>query len=102
MRPYPKNRWQPTDDALLNSQRRQFTQQRNQARWRNEIWQIDWEEWLEMWQPHWHQRGRTSSSLCMVREDYDRPWHKNNVKLIARGDHVRRQHHHKQRLKNSA
>lgn len=102
MRPYPKNRWQTTDDAELNSQRRQFTQQRNQALWRNEIWQLEWAEWIKMWQPYWSRRGRTANSLCMVRKDYTRPWHKDNVKLIERGDHVRRQHLHKQRRKAQA
>ena len=99
MRPDPDTRWQTSPDALLNSQRKQFSQQRNQALWREEQWELAWEDWLEMWQPLWHLRGRSRHSLCMSRIDYSKPWRKDNVEVIPRGDHVRKQHRHKAYLK---
>ena len=92
MTQYPQNRWQTTDDAVLNCQRRQFTQQRNQAQWRKEQWQLEWEEWLELWLPEWHRRGRTRDSVCMSRRDRTGPWHRDNVEIIPRSESIRRQH----------
>ena len=79
-------------DEDLQQQRRQFTQQRNQAQWRKELWQIEWEEWLEMWLPLWPRRGRTQQSVCMSRIDRTGPWHRDNVEIIERSESIRRQH----------
>lgn len=99
MRPYPKNRWQGSDDPLVTSQHRQFTQQRNQALYRDEGWELAWEDWIALWKPKWHLRGRSAESMCMVRKDYTKTWSLDNVELVMRGDHVRKQHQWKRHLK---
>ena len=68
----------------LRRQRIAFQQQREQAQWRGEPWEITWEQWWALWQPLWPQRGRCRGELCMRRLDRLQPWHILNVEIVDR------------------
>lgn len=82
--------WISGPDPLLHQQYRAFIQQRNQAQWRSEFWQLEFEDWLRLWQPHWHQRGRRQCDYCMVRKDPEDSWTLDNVEVIERSEHCQR------------
>ena len=67
-----------------------FGYHRVSARLRGDGWDLPWETWRDLWLPHWHQRGRTSTDLCMARTDLERPWHHSNVEIITRREHGQR------------
>jgi hypothetical protein len=68
-----------------------WLQQRNQAEWRGEEWDLSFEQWLVLWEPDWHRRGRTRGCMCMTRRDWDQPWSADNVEIITREQHARHQ-----------
>ena len=44
-----------------------FAQQKNQANWRNEDWQLTFQEWQTVWEPKWDTgRGRSGDCYCLV------------------------------------
>lgn len=82
--------WRAGPDPVARLQYRAWVQTRTQAEWRGEIWQITWPEWQEIWQGSWHERGRTSESLCITRRDMSLPWSPANSVLITRRQHGQR------------
>jgi hypothetical protein len=64
---------------------------RAQAHFRNEVWDLSFEQFQALWQGRWHLRGRSNTSWCLVREDPDGAWHVSNVDCIPRVEHIRRQ-----------
>ena len=67
-----------------------FGRARAQALFRGEPWCLTFEEFEQIWQDCWHQRGRASEDLCMTRTDPEGAWATNNVELITRAEHNRR------------
>ena len=60
-----------------------------QARFRGEPWDLSFEDFYDIWQGHWDDRGRSSDDLCMTRADYELAWSKDNIILITRAEHCR-------------
>ena len=87
-RPY---RWCTGPDLLTHLQYRAFVQQRNQAVFRQEPWQLTLEEYQDLWRDHWAERGRTRDSYMMTRVNPDRPWSWANTVVITRQQHGARQ-----------
>lgn len=83
--------WVSGPDPLRHLQYRAFIQQRNQARWRGEIWYLTFEQWLDLWQDQYHLRGRSVTSRCLTRRDYQQPWSVDNAEVVSRQEHNRRQ-----------
>jgi len=77
-------------DPELRSRYYVYMQQRNQALYRKEQWNFTFDQWHEIWQDHWHLRGRDRDSLCMSRISETLPWSRNNVWLITYGTHAHR------------
>lgn len=77
-----------------------WLQMRAQANYRGEMFLLSFEDFQELWQGHWHQKGRGSGSYCLTRRDPDSDWHKDNVFCIPRLEHLRRQKLYKQERKN--
>lgn len=73
----------------LTVQNTAFNKQRCQARFRNEPWDMTFEEWWDIWQYQWHLRGRRADDWIMVRIDTKQSWNKNNVELWVRRDWLR-------------
>lgn len=76
----------PVDHAIYKT----WLTSRAQANFRQEGWTISWQEYLDIWRPHWHQRGRASDDLCLTRLDPKQPWDVKNIELITRRVHVQR------------
>jgi hypothetical protein len=61
-----------------------------QAKFRKEEWDFSFEEYYQLWLPHWDNRGRDSLNVCMTREDMDAPWTAGNVVIMTRNEHLKR------------
>lgn len=81
------NAWITGPDPLRHKQYRVWLQQRNQAQFRKEEWDLPFEDWLELWGDLWHKRGRHSDQYCMTRADFDLPWDKTNAIIVTRREH---------------
>lgn len=84
------NTWVTGPDPLRHKQYRAFIQQKNQAQFRGEDWQLSFEDWIKIWGTDFDRRGRLADSLCLTRWDLDDAWSVNNCILMERRDHMRR------------
>jgi hypothetical protein len=84
------HRWVSGPDPLKHKQYLTWLQQRNQAQFRGESWDLSFETWLDMWGELWEQRGRGRDQYCMTREDPDGAWDKDNTIVILRKEHLLR------------
>jgi hypothetical protein len=52
-------------------------------------WTITEDEYIAMWRHNdlYKEKGRHNHEYCLVRKDYEKGWHMNNVEIITRGDH---------------
>jgi hypothetical protein len=62
-----------------------------QARFRGEECSITESEFFDIWQEHWHNRGRGRDQMTLTRCDSDLPWTSDNVEIITRAEHLRRE-----------
>ena len=83
--------WVTGPDPIEHKKYRHWIQQKNQAQWRDETWELSFEEWKELWGELWHQRGRERSCYCMTRIDRELPWSLKNTQVITRESHAREQ-----------
>lgn len=68
-----------------HKQYRVFIQQRNQANFRKEGWDLSFEDWKVFWEDgKWEKRGRTPESLSMTRIDETKGWIIDNVEVLTR------------------
>lgn len=84
------NTWKTGTDPVRHQQYNAFIQQRNQARWRGETWNLEFDQWVELWGDQWTNRGRSSENSCMTRSDDTQPWDANNAVVIRRSEHAHR------------
>lgn len=87
--------WKTGPDPVLHKQYLTWLQQKNQANFRKEHWDLPFEVWLDMWRPYWHLRGRGSGEYCMTRTNLDGAWTQDNVEIVTRKEHVTRQAQYK-------
>jgi hypothetical protein len=85
--------WKSGTDPVRHEQFRVWGQQKNQAQWREEGWQIPFEAWCALWDAsgQWLNRGRERGCYCMSRLDWSLPWTVNNVAIITREAHAKMQ-----------
>jgi hypothetical protein len=57
---------------------------RAQAHFRKEVWEISFQEWVEIWGANWHRRGRGKQCLMMMKRRWDQPWTRRNAHLVDR------------------
>lgn len=63
---------------------------RQQARFRNEDYDLTPEDFIALWPKKlWAKRGRSRNSLCLVRVDLALPWSKQNCAVISRLEQLR-------------
>ena len=60
-----------------------------QANFRREEWNLEFEEYYQIWKDHWHNRGRKAENVCMTRMDTDSPWAVDNVTIMSRKEHLK-------------
>lgn len=79
--------WRVGDDPELHKRYLIWLQQKNQAQWRGETWELSFESWLDKWKDHWHLRGRKITDYCMTRHDVEGPWDDVNSIIMTRREH---------------
>jgi hypothetical protein len=77
----------PIDHAIHTA----WARARAQAHFRNETWELTYEQYLHIWRPNWHLRGRAVDQLCMTRTDWTGAWCVQNVELVTRREALIRQ-----------
>jgi hypothetical protein len=85
--------WKTGTDPQRHEQFRVWGQQKNQAQWRDEGWDLSFDAWCDLWEQsgQWLNRGRERGCYCMSRLDWSLPWTRNNVAIITREAHARMQ-----------
>ena len=85
--------WITGPDPEEHNRYRIWTQQKNQAQWRDEGWNISFAEWKQIWAEsgQWANRGRERGDWCMSRRDWSLPWTPDNVAVITRETHAKLQ-----------
>lgn len=82
---YPGKRGRPTTVAhdWENDRRYAWMKHRAQARFRGEAYELDLEDWIELWpKDAWMQRGRRKHDLTLYRVDHSEPWNEWNVQIV--------------------
>ena len=77
-------------DAFDRARNKQWHRQKAQANFRNEPWELTFEDFKKIWtETTWPRRGRAPDCLCMTRyPDLEGAWSIDNVVLIDRTNHV--------------
>jgi hypothetical protein len=85
--------WITGPDPEEHKRYRTYIQQRNQAQWRGETWNLQYAEWKQLWADsgQWFNRGRERGCYCMTRRDWEQPWDCHNAQVITREEHARMQ-----------
>jgi hypothetical protein len=81
--------WVSGPDPERHRRYLQWLQQRNQAQFRKEGWELEFDDWLDLWGTNIQYRGRKKGSMTMVRIRYDEPWSKLNARIVDRLEHSR-------------
>jgi hypothetical protein len=71
--------------------RMSWSRMKAQAKYRDEGWDLTWEQYQEIWADKWHLKGRGREDLCLTRIDWTGPWSITNVSLVFRIEHLRKQ-----------
>jgi hypothetical protein len=62
-----------------------------QARFRNEVWLLDFDDFQRLWAGLWQFRGRGSEDYVMTRDDHQGAWVLGNVSVTRRYEYLKRQ-----------
>ena len=79
-------RWVSGTDPETHKKYLVFIQQRNQAVFRQEGWDLSFEDWCSIWGTKFNERGRKLEQYCSTRIDKDSPWTKDNFIVMLRKD----------------
>jgi hypothetical protein len=82
--------WRSGPDPVQHTKYRAWIQQRNQAQFRREPWDLSFEDWLGLWGDDYDRRGRLATDLCLTRSDLEQGWSRHNCTLMERREHMRR------------
>ena len=88
-RPGPRPHVWVIKDELQRKKYYCYLQQRAQAQFRNERFELTFDDFQNLWADHWHQRGRHSQDYCLTRIDPEGAWNNDNVHCIPRVEHIR-------------
>jgi hypothetical protein len=80
--------WKSGPDEVRHVRYFIWLQQRNQAKYRKEEWDLTFDQWLEIWGDKILKRGRKKENYCMTRHDPIGPWNMANTYIIERGKHI--------------
>lgn len=80
-----------TYPGAQSEHRMSWSRMKAQAKYRNEAWDLTWEQYQEIWADKWHLKGRGSDQLCLTRIDWAGPWHIDNISIVFRIEHLRRE-----------
>jgi hypothetical protein len=73
-------------DEFTKRRRLAYIRSRAQAKYRNEDWELTFEDWCHFWNTEklFNQRGRKINDLTMVRFEESEPWSTANCVIITR------------------
>ena len=83
--------WRSGPDLYRHQKFIAWGRHKAQALYRGEDYQMTFEDFETAWADKFDLRGRSADSLILVRVDDEKAWHKDNVELIDRREHLRRQ-----------
>lgn len=84
------HRWITGPDPILHDMYHPWQMAKAQAKFRGEEFTLTFDEYAELWQPHWHKRGRRIHEFCMTRHDESLGWTKENAWVVIREVHMKR------------
>ena len=77
--------------GIQAEQRMSWSRMKAQAKFRDEPWDLSWEDYNVIWDKKWHLRGTEKGSYVLTKIDQSAAWHKDNVEVIPRLEQWRRQ-----------
>ena len=75
-------------DPTEHRQSLAFQRMRCQARYREEAWELTFEEFKLLWKDHWAARGRASNQYCLTRIDPSDAWRMDNIECLQRVEYL--------------
>ena len=83
IKPRPKA-WISGPDPIRHAKYKCWQQQKNQAIWRKEPYDLTFDQYVDLWGNKFDQRGRHSDQYCMWRANPALPWTLTNVRITTR------------------
>ncbi len=80
--------WKSGPDEYRHEIYHAFLKRKAQANFRNEGWEMTYEEFYDLWKDDWNNRGRLSHQVCMSRRDDEKPWTRENAYIRLRYDQL--------------
>jgi len=89
-RPQDPSKWKHGPDPYTHDCYYAFLKHRSQARFRQEQYDLTFEDWQAIWTPEtFAKRGRAIDSITLTRVDWDLPWDRDNVQLIKKSQQLK-------------
>lgn len=83
--------WISGPDPLKHEKYYAWLKHRAQARYRGEDYEIQWEDWEQLWSDDdFLRRGRHKNDLCLSRKDIKQAWSLHNCQVTTRDQHLKR------------
>lgn len=83
--------------AEPHSQHTAWLRAKAQAAFRAETWCLTFDEFQQIWQGRWSQRGRARDDYVMMRQDVQGAWCVSNVACVPRIEYLSRQREYRGR-----
>lgn len=71
-------------DPYVRDQYYAFLRMRSQAMFRQELFDLTFEQYQQLWRDHWDQRGQGRDQYCLVREIPNLGWTETNCLCVTR------------------
>jgi hypothetical protein len=72
------------DCATAHNMYKAYVAKREFAKFRNEGWDLLFEDWMDAWTPHWKDRGRKGDNYQITRINDQLPWSGDNIMVDTR------------------
>ena len=89
-RPTKPHLWRSGPDERRHYLYHRWGTHRGQALYRGEEYALTFEQFETIWGEHWDQRGRSTHSMIMTRQDMEKGWTPENTIIMERLQHMRR------------
>lgn len=77
-------------DPKVREQNVAYMRMKAQANFRNEEFDLTFEEYQELWEDYWELKGRGREDYCLTRDDSTAPWNKTNTRCVQRLEYLQR------------
>lgn len=76
-------------DPLMHSMHLPYLRTKAQCKYREEEFELEFDDYYELWKEKWKYRGRKADDYCMTRINPKKSWNKENVIVVQRGIHLK-------------